>query len=82
MTITIAKPAPSNIIFKLIVKYFYSQSSIKLLPLNKGAKRNTPIHPKLENCPIIISIKNNGMPQKNNIKRYGIKNAPENENLN
>lgn len=39
--------------------------------------RKTPIHPKLENCPIITSMKNNGMPQMNSIKIYGTKNAPE-----
>ena len=39
--------------------------------------RKIPIHPKLENCPIITSIKNNGMPHMNNIKRNGTKNAPE-----
>lgn len=53
-----------------------------ILPLNKGAKRNIPIQPKLENWPIQISIKNNGMPQKNNIKRYGTKNAPRNKKYN
>lgn len=47
-------------------------------PLNSGAMRKMVKHPKLENCPKHVSMKNNGIPHKNNINRYGKRNAPRN----
>lgn len=45
-------------------------------PLNRGDILKIVIHPVLANCPSDISIKNNGIPQRNNINKYGIKKAP------
>lgn len=39
------------------------------------------MQPVLANWPKDISIKNNGIPHKNNIKRYGTKNAPKIQQL-
>lgn len=46
-------------------------------PLNNGDILNIVMHPLLENCPMLVSIKYNGIPQTNNIMRYGTRNAPE-----
>lgn len=42
-----------------------------------GLIRKSVIQPVLPNCPIDDSIKNNGMPQKNSINKYGTRKAPE-----
>lgn len=54
---------------------------IVYVPLNIGVILNIVMQPVLENCPKHVSIKNNGIPQKHNIKRYGMRNAPKSKHF-
>lgn len=42
-----------------------------------GLIRKRVMQPVLPNWPIDDSMKNNGMPQKKSINKYGTRNAPE-----
>jgi hypothetical protein len=47
-----------------------------ILPLNSGHKSQTDSGLRLENWPMISSIKNRGIPPISRNVKYGIKNAP------
>jgi hypothetical protein len=47
-----------------------------LLPLNSGQTFQTNNGLRPENCPMLNSRKNNGMPQRNKNVKYGIRKAP------
>lgn len=51
----------------------------KVIPLNSGDIRNMVKQPLLENWPKHASRKNNGIPHRNSMIRYGTRKAPVDE---
>lgn len=67
-------------VYKISNKSQYRLTLIRIfsnLPLNSGAILKIVMHPVLANCPKDVSIKNNGTPHKNSMRRYGTKKAPK-----